>query len=295
MAAHAAGLSDAELRHFGQNGWVLKQVFTVDECATLRSAGDAELEARAAEQGHTAADVLQAAGKAVLSFHGIIDTRPSEEKPEGPAVAVAASVFKRVWQEHPVIQGALTQLLGTGPPVFTDSSVRMTPPHPDRHDPAAQATSRDPSAMAWHRGIRPSWGVRNGAADDHIVSSWVNTATYLSDVLHADDGGTRLLSGSHLINDADLPVSTATPGQAVGPMGSVLFFSEAMIHCAVDVLSDSTRYAMFIACAPSGIETRVGWRPAEESDVEWDQDLAERRQAVAEFGVRMCGAAAARL
>ena len=318
-------LSDAELRHFGTSGWVLKRIFSPEECAALRAAGDAELEARAAAEGTTAAALLRGPDDGpvqsrTLSMHGIIDTLPSEEKPEGAATAVSASVFREVWEDHPSIRAILTQLLGCGPPVFSDASVRMTTPHPGRHDPAARAAARDRTTFTWHRGIRPSWGVRPAQPPAGAVhSSWVNSATFLTDISHGDDGGTFLLSGSHLINDAELDKAQATCVQATAPMGSVLFFTEvrppsppthpatprprhpglrplltppvplwqALIHCAVDVISDRTRYSMFIACAPPGIRTRVGWRPAAESGVEWSDDLEGRREAVRQFGSRM--------
>ena len=63
---------------------------------------------------------------------------------------------------------------------------------------------RQPSEMVWHRGIRPSWGVRTGAAEGQVCSSWCNTATFLTDVSDSDDGGTFLLSGSHVIDGARL-------------------------------------------------------------------------------------------
>jgi hypothetical protein len=203
------GLSDAELRHFGSHGWVLKAVFSPDECAKLRAAGDDELEARAAAQGTDAATLLHGGdslhgnelGSTTHSFHGtvIIDTVPSEEKPEGPATAASAHVFKAVWEAHPQIQASLAQLLGSSP-AFSDSSVRLTTPHPCRHDPTVRSKSRQPSGMSWHRGIRPRWGVKKARSEGQLHSSWVNTATFLTDVSHSDDGATFVLSGSHLVD-----------------------------------------------------------------------------------------------
>ena len=209
MAAATGGgpLTDAELRHFGAHGWVLRPgLFSASECAALRAAADAELEAKAAAQGTDVeallvrqADGAVDAGRVVM--HGIIDTVPHDEGPEGAASAVAADVFRTVWQDHSVIQPALKQLLGsTEPPAFTDSSLHVTPPHPNRHDPAVRSQLRQPSEMVWHRGIRPSWGVRPGLEEGQVCSSWVNTATFLTDVSDGDDGGTFLLSGSHIVD-----------------------------------------------------------------------------------------------
>lgn len=197
-------LTGAELRHFGARGWVLRPaLFSPGECALLRAAADAELEAKASVQGTDVAALLQArhtdGGRVVM--HGIVDTLPNAEKTEGAATAVEASVFRSVWLQHPAIQPALMQLLGsTEPPAFTDSSVHVTPPHPRRHDPEVRSQLRQPSEMVWHRGIRPSWGVRPGREEGQVYSSWVNTATFLTDVTEGDDGGTYLLSGSHVID-----------------------------------------------------------------------------------------------
>lgn len=201
-------LTNAELRHFGTHGWVLRPaLFSAGDCEQLRAAADAELQAKASAQGVDVAALLGQqredgpveARRVVI--HGIIDTLPNAEKPEGTATAVAAGVFRNVWLQHPVIQPALMQLLGTTePPAFTDSSVHVTPPHPRRHDPEMRSQLRQPSEMVWHRGIRPSWGVRPGSEDGQVRSSWINSATYLTDISEGDDGGTALLSGSHVID-----------------------------------------------------------------------------------------------
>ena len=74
--------------------------------------------------------------------------------------------------------------------------------------------------------------------------------------------------------------------QAVGPAGSVVHFSEALIHAGLAVLSETTRYAMFVDCTPSamatgdkGTDTRVGWRPEEIVREPWD--LAVSRHNIA--------------
>lgn len=287
----AMALSEPELQAFGKRGWVVKPIFTPDECAALRAAGSEQLEAEARGKGTTSAQLLE--DVVYWSYHGIIKTRPSAEKPEGAATAIAASVFKSIWVEHPILQGCLAQLLGTsGPPVFTDSSVRMAAPHPHRHDAAERpgqfGNLRDPASMAWHRGIRPSWGIKRGSAPDQIHTSWLNTATFCSDVTSSDDGGTCVLTGSHMLDDEELRHHLPTQEQAICPMGSVLFFTECLIHSAVDVLSEQTRYALFIACMPPGVSsTRVGWRPPEDNDEDWTHGLKQRREARRAFGARL--------
>lgn len=283
-------LSKTELQHFGTRGWLLKPIFTPSECAALREAGEAQLEVEARAKGTTAAQLLEEA--VYWSYHGIIDTHPSEEKSESAATAVKTSLFRSIWAENPQLQRILVQLLGSGPPVFTDSSVRMATPHPRRCNantrPGAFGNLQNPSTMAWHRGIRPAWGIKPGSAPDHIHTSWLNTATFCSDITSSADGGTCVLSGSHLIDDANLEKHFPIREQAICPMGTVLFFTEALIHSAVDVLSNNTRYALFIACMPPGVSaTRTGWRPPEDDDVEWTQGLEQQRDARRRFGARL--------
>ena len=70
----------------------------------------------------------------------------------------------------------------------------------------------------------------------------------------------------------DPTASLARKTQAKAPAGTVLFFSEATIHSAVSVLSERTRYAMFVACTPAGVSTRYGWRPKQDAGVAWSWD-----------------------
>ncbi len=290
-ALGAMALSDQELQSFATRGWVVKSIFTPEECAALRAAGEEQLAAEAGDKGKTSAQLLEET--VYWSYHGIIDTRPSAEKPEGAATAIGASVFKSIWVDHPILQRCLTQLLGSdGPPVFTDSSVRMAAPHPHRHDAAKRpgpfGNLRDPTSMSWHRGIRPSWGIKRGLAPGQIHTSWLNTATFCSDLTSSDDGGTCVLSGSHMIDDEELEHNVPRQQQVICPMGSVLFFTECLIHSAVDVLSEQTRYALFIACMPLDVSSaRVGWRPPEDDDEDWTDGLRQRREARRKFGARL--------
>ena len=282
-------LSEEELQDFGTRGWLLKNIFSPDECAALRAAGEEQLAVEARAKVTTSERLL--AETVYWSYHGIIDTQPSEEKPEGAATAARASVFKAIWLEHPELQRILVQLLGAGPPVFTDSSVRMAAPHPHRHKaeerPGPFGNLRNPATMSWHRGIRPAWGVKRGPAPDQIHTSWLNTATFCSDVSSSADGGTCVLSGSHLIDDEELGLHVPRQEQAICPMGSVLFFTESLIHSAVDVLSEKTRCALFVACVPPGVSSaRLGWRPPDEGE-EWTGGLEQRRKARREFGARL--------
>lgn len=99
---------------------------------------------------------------------------------------------------------------------------------------------------------------------------------------NADDPAWRL---TNAVPDVD--AALAAHVQAKAPAGSVLFFTEALIHSAVQVLSEQMRYALFIQCTPQGVTTREGWRPAEDAAVEWSWGIDQRRQAVQKYAARM--------
>ena len=40
-----------------------------------------------------------------------------------------------------------------------------------------------------------------------------------------------------------------------------MHFSECLVHAGLAVLSERTRFALFVDCTPVGIDTRKGWRP----------------------------------
>ena len=118
-------------------------------------------------------------------------------------------------------------------------------PHPERHGEAA-ARLRDPVGFGWHRGLRPRWGItaserRQGAR----CASFVNVITYLT-AIAPGDGGTAILDGSH-VHEGDygslcgrLPVIEVT-----APAGSVMLFSETLIHAGCPILSERTRYNFY--------------------------------------------------
>ena len=85
----------------------------------------------------------------------------------------------------------------------------------------------------------------------------------------------------------DVDAALATHTQARAQAGSVLFFSEALMHTAVQVLSERTRYSLFIACTPQGLTTREGWRPAQASGIQWSWAIDQNRKAAQKAAARM--------
>lgn len=293
-------LTLSELRHFSQKGWVLRpRVFSADECAALREATDLEIQHIRQHRNHEKAlGMVVDAEDSDGAHFGRMVVKGAVDTVSGRATVQHRDAFV-TWLEHPKIRPALEQLLGSAPQ-FTGSMILITPPHPRRKQPTMRKVLRDNKEMVWHRGIRPKWGVRQAAESGHINTSWLHTCTFLSDVSNPDDGGTLVLSGSHRLDvessdgqpppPADdlgrsgrvanqvpnWPTALAQREQMCAPQGSVVHFSESLIHAGLAVLSERTRYAMFVDCTPSEIatgdvatDTRVGYRP-NGVDTPWD-------------------------
>ena len=286
-------LSAAQLRHFSEKGWVIREsVFTAAECAAMRAAGERQL--------RRLRDAEVAAG----------DTRdpelwgPSEDEEDGGSygrvvVPMRGEPLFRELSRSPKMLPAMQQLLGTDDPQFEDdrgpldARLFITAPHPRRSDPRMRTLLRDSAEFVWHRGIRPKWGIRAAepAPDGRpLVTSWLNQCVMLSDALDSDAGGTAMLSASHLADTETAdglppPVEAAWSGQKRNegianqvedwagllqrrehiccPAGSVIHFSEATIHSGVAVLADQPRYALFFTATrdcDGRTDRRLGWR-----------------------------------
>jgi ectoine hydroxylase-related dioxygenase (phytanoyl-CoA dioxygenase family) len=89
---------------------------------------------------------------------------------------------------------------------------------------------------------------------DHFRCSCPHSFTDIDSEL---DGGTAILSGSHLTDSGDATADKETHLAAGSceritkiKAGSIVHFSEATIHSGVPVLSERTRYAMFFGFTP---------------------------------------------
>ena len=125
----------------------------------------------------------------------------------------------------------------------------MTGPDPGRAE--KRDALRDPDTWGWHRGFRPKWGVFPDDADDSLINClFMRDIIYLTDV-GPGDGGSAVLSGSHrLEGDYASLKDQCEVVEAECPAGSVLLFSETLIHSAVPIVTDNTRYAMFFGFSP---------------------------------------------
>lgn len=241
-------LTDAQLRHFAEHGWVLQEAaFTADECAEYRAAID-----RLVARDYCISETRRAANE-----------RGRDPEQLGAGVTNVDNMINSgeplflSWITHPHILPVLKQLLGT-PPSYEGCCCRITLPHPKRTDPAFVEKALQPSG--YHRGIRPKWGiVPSDAGPPYINTTFLNNICYFTDIESELDGGTALLSGSHRTDSgdarADVQTHLARPGGGIARLtsvkaGSVLHFTESLIHSAVPVLSESTRYVMFYGFTP---------------------------------------------
>jgi hypothetical protein len=160
------------------------------------------------------------------------------------------------WMTHPHILPVLKQLLGA-PPTFEGCHAMVKHPHPQRHDPERAEQLLSPSKLGWHRGMRPKWGIVDS---DHGPAfkntTFLNNCTYFTDIDSELDGGTAMLDGSHLTDtgdsEADKAAHLGTSYKKITKIkaGSVVHFTECMIHSGVPVLSERTRYTMFYGFTP---------------------------------------------
>jgi len=155
----------------------------------------------------------------------------------------------RDWIMMPEVLEANRQLMGCEIK-YECSHAMIKIPHPDRH--TRLDALRDVEQMGWHRGLRPKWGIVPHDDDDTLIqSTFLNNITYLTDV-SPTDGGTMVLDGSHKLegNYASLKDQCEIV-ELTAQAGSILHFTESLIHTGVPILSEQRRYTMFYGFTPS--------------------------------------------
>lgn len=244
-------LTDAQLNHFAMHGWVLQEdVFSAKECGAFKAGLDGLRAAGIGSEVHKDTDDI----KNVVSM-------------------VNHDPIFREWIMTPRILPVLKQLLGT-PPRFECCHAMIKLPHPDRNSRRRELA--DPENMGWHRGIRPKYGITPANNHAYINTTFLNNATYLTDV-GPDDGGTMILDGSHRIEakewrDAFDPSLVV---QMTAKAGSVMHFTEALLHTGVPILSERTRYTMFYGFTPPWMQCWPGCSPTQETIDDCDGELKE--------------------
>ena len=262
-------LTDAQLYHFAVHGWVIQEdVFNSQECQTLKDALD-RLHAE----------------KVSTMVHKDTAHKDSDDIKNIDNMINFDQVF-RDWIAHPKILPVLKQLIGT-PPRFECCHAMIKLPHPERQEKRDELA--DPAKMGWHRGIRPKYGIVDANNHPFINTTFLNNCTYLTDVDN-DDGGTMVLDGSHRI-EAESWKEIFDPDmvrQVNAKAGSVMHFTEALIHTGVPILSEKIRYTMFYGFTPPWMQCWPGCSPTQEvidaSEGELKEILGARTGYMGQYG-----------
>ena len=127
----------------------------------------------------------------------------------------------------------------------------------NRRDPAADVaelrrTRFNPTGF--HTGTRHGWGTYEEQHNFHAL--FVKTLAYLTDV-GPEDGGTTVVPGSHRLSRPQQDIIAAAMQdperlvyQVTAQAGSVLLFSESLIHSTTQIISDTERMILVTGYTP---------------------------------------------
>ena len=219
-------LTHQQLRHFAQHGWVLEEaVLDGEQVEVYRAA----LERQAADmQPFVHSDTEE-----ITNIDCMVNCDP----------------LFRDWIVLPQVMEANRQLMGAEIKYETCHAM-IKQPHPERA--LRQEELRDPDVMSWHRGLRPKWGTFAHDTDPELINcTFLNNITYLTDV-SPRDGGTMVLDGSHRLEGTYETLKDQCPvAELTAAAGSILHFTESLLHAGVPILSDNVRYTMFYGFTPN--------------------------------------------
>lgn len=225
-------LSDQQLRHFSDHGWLLLNgAVSPDRCATYVSTINRLVEHWTVKEDRYRVVLDQI----LLMDESFVD-----------------------WLRTPGVLGAVRQLMGAQP--FLASAKASIGLPQAGHAEAKQDPSR-PSTWGWHRGMRPKWTlVPRDDNPDLVQSAWINTITYLTAV-DGNTGGTPVLDGSHKDDaswkgwhssgDYEALITQYPLVRTEAGAGSVLLFSEALFHAVPPVLSEFPSYKLVFGFWPT--------------------------------------------
>jgi len=215
-----------QLLHFAEHGWVLEEA--------VLDAGQVEAYRTALERQAT--DL------------GPIVHRDTEEITNIDCMVNCDPIF-RDWILLPQVLEANRQLMGAEIKYETCHAM-IKRPHPERT--GRREKLRNPDGMGWHRGLRPKWGTFSHDTDPELINcTFLNNITYLTDVAPGD-GGTMVLAGSHRLEGTYETLKEKCPiAEMTAPAGSILHFTETLLHAGVPILTDNVRYTMFYGFTPN--------------------------------------------
>jgi hypothetical protein len=227
-----SGLTEDQRLHFAEHGWVVVEaVLNQDQCDHYIDSVDYTLGKLAASGGSYAKYTL--------------GTRRGFMEPH-----LRDARFADIY-ETPGLLEAAGQLIGSPDVRYSNSIVVATTPAPGRESDRDALT--DPSTLTWHRDHRPRWNILEDEHDPRFVNSSVISVVAFFTPMSQEDGATALLDGSHRMdgpwnNTPDVWAALRDRCPVVypaAPAGSIVLFSESLVHSATMVLSERTRYAHF--------------------------------------------------
>ena len=224
-------LTNKQLKHFTDRGWVIqKDVFSDDFMDSCLVAMD-EIAAK---------QPPNKAGEDIKVVHGLINRK---------------KIFRDCFLDSEVIEGC-RQLMGTElRHRFTWMIIKE--PHPKRHQ--SREDLMQVENLEWHRDMRPKWGTFVNDHDPNLTNCiMINCMIPVTDI-GPDDGGTMVLEGSHKLEGTGISDLYECPvAQIEAPRGSVVYFTETLMHTAVPILSETRRYVMFYGYVPPWFEVWHG-------------------------------------
>jgi hypothetical protein len=184
------------------------------------------------------------------------------------------------------VRPVLTQPLGARLRLaHTHAHIKV--PHPERHTRATElADFGGKFAIGWHRELRPKWGTFPHDMDPRLINcSYLNNITYFTAV-KPGDGGTAILDGSHKLEGDYQSLKERCPVlEVTAPAGSILIFTESLLHAGVPILSENVRYNMYYGFVPPWYRAAPGFEvPQMLVDALADAELREMLSPSSYYG-----------
>ena len=148
----------------------------------------------------------------------------------------------------------------------------------NRRDPDADVAALRRARFnptGFHTGTRHGWGTYEEQHNFHAL--FVKTLAYLTDV-RPEDGGTTVIPGSHRLSRPQQEIIAAAVHdperllyQVTAKAGSVLLFSESLIHSTTQIISDTERVILVTGYTPPMLRE---W-PGNEVSLQFVESLPE--------------------
>jgi hypothetical protein len=113
--------------------------------------------------------------------------------------------------------------------------------------PTESKDTRQPQdQLGWHREYHPQWGVTPHKTDSRLIHSGQVNVVMNFTPISPDHGVTAFLDGSHHVDgNYDKVKDQCSITQPTASAGSVLIFSESLIHAPTEVRTEQRRVSLF--------------------------------------------------